>query len=910
LAKATTRVHLLAKELGVKSKTIIEKCQAEGLDIKNHMSTITIGLAATIREWFSEGEHGTVVETTDRVDLEKVKVKKKTKKKVAKKKAVKGDAEPKPKAKTKAKTKAKKKTKAETDLMAVAMEPSQIAEAKAAKEAAEAKAAEEELSLSPEAVVGEDISDQPDQEDEPKAAGPIMHEPVKPENVVPAGPMLHKPAPAVLAGPKVIRVETVDHEDTRPPRPQRSPRGPGASRGSRPNYNAPISEPLMPQPGATDDRGKKGRGRGKKHGEGVGTDDDAKRTAGARKMRTRDLEDRKARLAAARGESFRTRPSRRIESRKTKSFDIVRPEKAAISEPITVKELSSAIMVKTGQIIGKLMGMGTMATANQTIATDVAEMVALEFGTELIVELKETLQKQIENEFEARERSNIEPRPPVITMLGHVDHGKTSLLDRIRSSAVADGEAGGITQHIGAYQVEWKGKKVTFLDTPGHAAFTAMRARGANMTDIVVLVVAADDGVMPQTIEAIHHAKAADVEIVVALNKIDLPGVDINRIYGQLAEHELTPSEWGGDAEIVKTSAQTGEGIDDLIEHFEIIAELKDYKADSTVPATGWVVESKMTTTHGAVATILLKEGCLHPSDVILAGNGYGRVRTMVNSKGKKLKVATSAMPVEISGLSEVPQAGDQFFVLKDINRAKEAADQNKFHQREKGLAQRSQVTLDNLFSSIEAGNIKELNLILKADVQGSIDVLNKYLTDLSTDEIKIKILHAAVGGITESDIVLAEASNAVVIGFSVAADSSIRDIADAAGVDIRLYNIIYRITEDLKDAMLGMLDPEFKEKQLGELTVRQVFRHSNVGAIAGCYVQSGMVTKKCKLRLIRDGIVVRDNCVIDSLKHFKDDAKEVKSGLECGVKIVGFDDVKIGDKFEAYEVVEIARTL
>jgi translation initiation factor IF-2 len=430
------------------------------------------------------------------------------------------------------------------------------------------------------------------------------------------------------------------------------------------------------------------------------------------------------------------------------------------------------------------------------------------------------------------------------------------------------------------------------------------------MTDIVVLVIAADDGVMPQTIEAIHHAKAADVEIIVALNKIDLPGVDINRIYGQLAEHELTPAEWGGNAEIVKTSAATGEGIDDLIEHFDYIADLKEYKADSTVPATGWVVEAKMTPTKGAVATILLKEGLIKQGDVVLAGNGYGRVRTMFNSKGKKLKKATSAMPVEISGLSEVPQAGDQFFVLKDINTAKDAADQNKFQQREKALSQRSQVTLENLFSSIEAGNIKDLNLILKADVQGSIDVLIKYLTDLSTDEIKIKILHAAVGGINEGDVVLAEASNAIIIGFNVVADGQIRALAETAGVDIRLYNIIYRITEDLKDAMLGLLEPEFQEKQLGLLTVRQIFRHSNIGSIAGCYVQSGMVTKKSKLRLTRDGIVIRDNCVIDSLKHFKDDAKEVKSGLECGIKIVGFDDVKIGDSFEAYEIVEIARTL
>ena len=876
MAKATTRVHILAKELGVKSKTIIEKCQAEGLDIQNHMSTISIGLAATIREWFSEGEHTTTVEKTKRVDLKKVRVKKKktVKAKVAKKTKAKTKAKTKKKTKTKAKTKAKvakktkakvkksaKKSKADANLLAVAIDPSLAVEA-----------------------------------DEP---------------VVPAGPMLTKPAPAKLSGPKVIRVEHVE-EDAVKPRSKRGPRGPRAPRGPKPNYDEPISVPLMPQAeDASAGRGKKGKSRGKKKDAGSSAEEGVKQHGkGTRRMRTRDLEDRKARLAAARGESFRSRPSRRIEGKKTFEAPVARPEKAMIAEPITVKGLSSVLMVKTTDIIRKLMPMGVMATANQTIDVDVAEMVAMEFGTELTVELKETLQQLIVKEFQERKCENIEPRPPVITMLGHVDHGKTSLLDRIRSSSVAEGEAGGITQHIGAYQVEWKGKKVTFLDTPGHEAFTAMRARGANMTDIVVLVIAADDGVMPQTIEAIHHAKAADVEILIALNKIDLPGVDINRIYGQLAEHELTPTEWGGNAEIVKTSATTGEGIDDLIEHFDYIADLKEYKADPTVPATGWVVEAKMTPTKGAVATILVKEGQVKQSDIILAGNSYGRVRTMVNSKGKKLKKATSAMPVEISGLSEVPQAGDQFFVIKDINRAKDAAEQNKFQQRERTLLQRSQVTLENLFSSIEAGNIKELNLILKADVQGSIDVLIKYLGDLSTEEIKINILHAAVGGITEGDVVLAEASNAIIIGFSVVADSHVKELAENAGVDIRLYNIIYRITEDLKDAMLGLLEPEFEEKQLGLLTVRQIFRHSSIGSIAGCYVNSGLVTNKCKLRLTRDGIVVRDNCAIDSLKHFKDDAKEVKSGLECGIKIVGFDDVKVGDSFEAYEIVEIARTL
>jgi len=657
--------------------------------------------------------------------------------------------------------------------------------------------------------------------------------------------------------------------------------------------------------------GKKGRGKARGKQKGETSQEKGQPKTGNKRVRARDFAERQARLAAARGESLRSRPSRRIESKKAfGSIPVERPEKATISEPITVKDLSAAIAAKTGEIIAKLMAQGVMATANQVIAVDVAELVALELGTELTVERRKTLQQIIEEDLGEIERKDLQKRPPVVTMLGHVDHGKTSLLDSIRSTSVATGEAGGITQHIGASQVEWKGEKVTFLDTPGHEAFTAMRARGANMTDIVVLVVAADDGLMPQTVEAIHHAKAAEVEMIVALNKIDLPGVDLNRIYGQLAEHELTPTEWSGNTEIVKTSATTGQGIEDLIEHLEYIAELKEYKADTKIPASGWVIEAKMTPTQGVVATVLVKEGELKKTDIVLSGNGYGRIKTLKDSRGKSVKKATASMPVEITGLSDVPAAGDKFFILKDINKAKEAANQNKAKAREKALSRRSMVTLDNLFSQIEAGNIKELNLIIKADVQGSVDVLIKYLTDLSTDEVKIKILHAAVGGVNEGDVVLAEASGAIIIGFNVSYDDRIRAIADSKGVDIRLYNIIYRITEDLKDAMLGMLEPEDKEEQLGKLVVRNTFKVSSIGTIAGCFVSSGMVLKRASLRIIRDNIVIRDKCAIESLKHFKDDVREVKAGLECGVKIAGFDDIKTDDVFEIYEIVQVARTL
>ncbi|MFQ6035961.1 MAG: translation initiation factor IF-2, partial [Sedimentisphaerales bacterium] len=586
-----------------------------------------------------------------------------------------------------------------------------------------------------------------------------------------------------------------------------------------------------------------------------------------------------------------------------------RPKKTVISEPIVVKDLSAALAVKSSDIISKLMQQGVMATANQTISNDMAELVALEFDTELVVQQRSTLEEQIRTEFEQRKRKNPKKRAVVAAMLGHVDHGKTSLLDKIRQTHVTAEEAGGITQHIGASQVTWDGKTVTFLDTPGHEAFTAMRARGANMTDVVVLTVAADDGVMPQTIEAIAHSKAADVPVIVALNKIDLPGCDVNRVYSQLAEQDLTPTEWGGDTEVVKTSAITGEGIDDLLECLDYVAELLELKADDTIPATGWVVEAKLSPQQGPVATLLIKEGRLSKGDVVLAGCAYGRVKMMKNSYGKDIKTATSSMPVEITGLSDVPQAGDRFYCLADINRAKAAAEENKMRCRESSLAERTRITLDNLFSQIEAGNVKELNLIIRADVQGSVDVLTDYLSELSTDEVKIKILHAAPGGITESDVLLAEASNAIIIGFNVVPEEHAAKIAETKGVEIRLYNVIYRITEDLQKSMVGLLEPEEQEESLGRAVVRATFKISRVGTVAGCYVTSGMVNKNARMRLIRDNIVLRDSLRIESLKHFKDDVREVKAGLECGIKIAGFDDIKVDDVLDFYEIVKVARS-
>jgi len=897
----------LAKELGVKSQAIVEKCQAEGLeDIKNHMAVISVGLAATIREWFSEGEHTTAVEKAAPVDLKKVRVKRKKKKASEPTEEDKAAAQSETEPAAAASAEAPAEPTVESPPVEIDQPPQPVAEspqpAPATEPPVEPKPTEEpEKHEEPKKTEEPDVTER---EESPASQEPTP-EP-KPEVIKPAGPMLEKPKPAKLSGPKVVRVESIEDDARRRPGPRRH--------GPKPRPKSPTSmEPQPPLPAAPPSgKGKKSsklktHGRRKDSGgEGV------RRSRGGdiKRVRLRDLEERQARLAAAGGASKRAKPSRRIEARSAEdvSASSERPEKAVVHEPITVKDLSAALAVKTGDIITKLMNQGIMATANQAISTEAAELVALEFGTELMVERKRTLLEQIEEKFAARSRPHLQKRPPVVTMLGHVDHGKTSLLDRIRQTSVATGEAGGITQHIGAYQIELHGKRITFLDTPGHEAFTAMRARGANMTDIVILVVAADDGLMPQTIEAIHHAKAAGVAILVALNKIDLPGVDANRIYGQLAEHELTPREWGGQTEIIQTSAITGQGIEELLEHIDFTAEDLNFSADPTIPAYGWVVEAHMSPTKGSVATVLLKEGHLDKGDVVLAGGVYGRIRTVIDSRGRTVKIADPSMPVVITGLDGVPQAGDKFYCLDDINEAKQAAEEMQRLSREQTLAKRSQITLDNLFSHIAAGNIKELNLIVKADVQGSVDVLNKYLTDLSTEEVRVRIIHSGVGGINEGDVVLAEASGAIIIGFNVVPEDRVRQLAEAKGVDIRLYNIIYRITEDVRAAMIGMLEPDTEERTLGRAVVRNTFKVSSIGTIAGCYVTSGTITKNAKLRLIRNNIVVKDNCTIESLKHFKDDAREVRAGLECGIKIAGFDDVKLEDILEAFEVVQVKR--
>jgi len=587
---------------------------------------------------------------------------------------------------------------------------------------------------------------------------------------------------------------------------------------------------------------------------------------------------------------------------------------AEVEPPITVRTLSEAIGVKAKDLIHKLMAMNQLANINASLDDELAVMLALEFGIELEVVHQRTAEDDLLEAFgSASSSENLVPRPPVITILGHVDHGKTSLLDRIRKSNVVQSESGGITQHIGAYQVESNGRAITFVDTPGHEAFTSMRARGANVTDIIVLVVAADDGVMPQTVEAIAHAKAAEVPIVVALNKIDLPNVDtpsnINKIYGELSQQGLNPSEWGGDTEVVKTSAATGLGLPELLATLETIAELHELKADPTRPATGTCLEASLSEGRGVLASVLVQDGTLRVGDVIVCGDGFGRVRALHNDKGRSIDEAGPSTPVEVSGLDVVPGAGETFGVTDDITTAREVAEARRLRARDLAHADRQAVTLENLYSKMAEQKLKSLNLILKADVQGSIEALTKELEKLVNEEVPIRVLLKAVGGISESDIVLADASQAIVIGFRVAPEDRAISMAEAKKIEIRRYDIIYQVTDDIKKAVEGMLIPEVKEVHLGRAVVRQVFKISKVGAVAGCFVTQGTIERSAKVRLIREGREIYKGS-IEALKRFKDDAKEVPQNFECGIKIGNFDDIKADDVIEAYRIDIIRRTL
>ena len=989
------RVNQLAKELGVESKAILTKCREEGLGEKvpNHMSVLSVGLAETVREWFSDhvgiGDGGgTAVETAPPIETAtkpkrpKVNIKKLTEESDAGDEPTSDAEEPvEPSAATVvAEQSAPAAPEAHVSAPSVAPTPEPIVaempavhepeviapEAPPAPEKHETSSHKHETALHNKHETAPPMVTAPPPHVTPASPAPAVApapatpkaptrttqkappatagQPSRPaaeagrssvnrptitlsnrhgtgpatveRKAVTPAPKLVIPEPAKIQGPRVVREEKPDNL----PAPRRRPTpGGGQESSSGITQARPVAGRGVRSADDEEEEKKKAAAKGRASLSNRRRGLDGRRGEAMEKLRDfseQDLKERHLRLAGASGhravfDSHLKKAERGHHVQAKTAAE--RGEPVFIEEPITVKNLSAVLGIKSNDIITKLMRQGIFATINQALDADTAGAIALEYGVELKVQPQATLEEVLMQEFDVRESlpENQQPRPPVVTILGHVDHGKTSLLDKIRSANVAAGEAGGITQHTAAWMVQIGAKRVTFIDTPGHQAFTAMRARGANMTDIVVLVVSAAEGVQPQTIESINHARAAEVPIVVAMNKIDRADANPEMVLGQLAAQGLNPVEWGGDIEVVRTSATTGQGIPELIETLDYQAELLELKADPTIPARGSVIESSVSPGLGPVATVLVQDGTLRVGDVMLCGPGYGRVRILMNDRGESIQEATPSMPVVVSGLSDTPLSGDKFFVADDFDRARAIAEERSTLHRQTQLVQRNTATtLSNLYEQIQAGQVKTINIIVKGDVQGSVETLAKTVTDANTDEVKVRVIHSAVGPINESDVELADASAAVIIGFNVVADEAARAMAEQRRVEIRTYRVIYEIFDDLKKALSGLLQPEIREKLHGHVEVRQIFKVSRMGNIAGCFVTDGHVQRGSRIRLIRGGTVITDDLAIETLRRVKDDVKEVKAGLECGIKLAGYDDIKIGDVFEAYIRETIQRTL
>ncbi|MFI4917737.1 MAG: translation initiation factor IF-2 [Phycisphaerales bacterium JB060] len=949
------RVFEIAKELGVASKAVVQKCRDEGIpesNIKNHMSTVSVGLEATIREWFGgeEAPSATSVETSKRIDLEKVRAKPRARKAAAKKATASESAETststavaEPPKRASRPSAASSQQPADDDSAKDTSAPSEQAEQAPEPEPQQPETetrttpADEEPDQPAPAAGIEDASEQataepqsqsatePKDADEgtgngqsgaaeatktPQAPAP-KNVPTRPTVIKPAGPMIdqHEKTPVKLSGPKIVRVEAPEQVDTRP-RGRGGPRGGGGGGGGG-GFGGPAGP--MPPGG---DGGRRGGPSSRRRGR------NEPQQGGSGMWREQDLIEREAKLQQAGGYLRKRRQdlARGAGAQNRQQSPAQQGGTVKISAPFTIKDLSAATGVKGAEIVKKLFMQGIMAQINSGIEVEKAQEIMMDFDIELEVTAAKSAEEAVAAQFEERTTVDERPRGPIVTILGHVDHGKTSLLDKIRDANVAAGEAGGITQATSAFRVpvhvgddkEREEKQVVFIDTPGHEAFTSMRSRGANVTDIVVLVVAADDGVMPQTIESINHAKAAGVPIVVALNKIDRPqatDAKIQEILGQLAQHELNPVDWGGDVEVIRTSAISGQGIQELLETLDFQAQLLELKADFGGAARGTVIESQMEPGRGAVMNALLQEGSLKVGDFIVAGRAFGRVRDMTDDKGQRIREAHPPMPLQVTGIDELPDAGDKFFVASSLKDAQNAAEQRRGREREEQLAQPA-MTLDRMFSQMAEAELKEILVVLKADVQGSVDVLKNEIEKVSGEEIKVRVIHAAVGGVTESDVLLAEASKAVIVGFNVIPSGKARKLADSKGVQIRTYDVIYHITEDMQKAAEGMLDPELRQEVLGHAEVRAVFKVSKVGTIAGCYVTDGVVQRDALIRVTRGDIVIENDRKLSQLKRFKDDAKEVRANMECGMKIDGYDDIKEGDILECYKQVEVKRTL
>ena len=900
------RVHELAKELGIENKELVEMLQKKNVEVKNHMSAVEDSVADEIRSEMSSKHE---VKKSEAAAADKP----------AEAEGSKENAAP------------KKKN------LAFVIRPQNSRNSSRIQGSRPQQRPARPAGERPARPAGERPA---------RPARPAGERPVRPAGDRPARPAGDRPArpagdrPARSAGDRSARPagdRPARPAEDRPVRPSGEGRPSGENRGAesrqprqdqrparRNGEDRPArgSRPFNAERSGSQERG----GRDQRSGAPGGRNDrrDSRRNDVAAPMmdqqknqrnkakdKERDNKKKEYRDEAFEGKGRKNRKQKQTaDVKKPQPKQEKKEEKIkqiTIPEVLTIQELADKMKVVPSVIIKKLFLQGKVYTVNQEVDYETAEEIALEFDVlcekEEVVDVIEELLKEDEED-----ESLMVKRPPVVCVMGHVDHGKTSLLDAIRHTNVTDREAGGITQHIGAYMVEVNGEKITFLDTPGHEAFTAMRMRGASSTDIAILVVAADDGVMPQTVEAINHARAAGVEIIVAINKIDKPGANIERVKQELTEYELIPEDWGGSTIFVPVSAHTKEGIPELLEMILLTAEVMELKANPDRAARGLVIEAELDKGKGSVATVLVQKGTLHVGDAIAAGSAHGRVRAMMDDKGRRVREAGPSQPVEILGLNEVPNAGEVFVGCENEKEARSFAETFIAQNKVKLLDEtKSRMSLDDLFSQIQEGSLKELDIVVKADVQGSVEALKQSLLKLSNDEVVIKVIHGGVGAINESDVILASASNAIIIGFNVRPDATAKDIAEREGVDVRLYRVIYNAIEDVEAAMKGMLDPVFEEKILGHAEVRQTFKASGVGTIAGAYVQDGIFERNCSCRLIRDGIVVFDG-PLASLKRFKDDVKEVRSGYECGFVFENYNDIKEGDQVEAYKMVEIER--
>lgn len=902
---AKVRVYELAKELSMDNKELVEKLKAAGILVKNYMSTLDEQVVEKARE----GALGVVSEVIEEKRIRPTVIRRRKKTVTVEEEKVPEKVEA-----------ARKAPAVEAPKSPVEARPAAAARAPAGKVQQEAKEAAFEEAIE-EVPVGEarvepvvETKEEMGVEMETAAAAEeaATVEPMKAEEAIETRKAqvlekekikekLRKPKKKKLDQPaRIIR------------RAEESPLKPVLEK--KKEVVIPVKERVAAKPPAREpeavipEEEKERRGKKKKEKKGVAREEETPRSA----IRLRKFEVfERADLYEGRMVKRKKKevPGKEIPKR-MKQPELVVPKpakkKIKVSEKVTVVDLAKAMSIKAAALIRKLLALGIVVNINQTIDYETASLLADDLGYEL-EEARFELEKSLEEVEDNLEE--LRARPPVVTIMGHVDHGKTSLLDYIRKSNIIAGESGGITQHIGAYYVERKGGDIVFLDTPGHEAFTAMRARGAKVTDIIVLVVAAEDGVMPQTKEAINHARAANIPIVVAINKIDKPEANVERVRRELAELGLAPEEWGGQTIFGSISAKTGQGVDELLELILLQAEVLELKANPEKAARGTVIEAKLDKTRGPVATVLIRSGTLKQGNFFVCGEHFGKVRAMLNHRGKRMIVATPSMPVEVYGISGVPMAGDKFIVVPDEKTAKEVIEYRLTQSKKWEGDKRGIVSLDDLFQKIKEGEVKELNLVLKADVQGSIEAISDSLTKLATEEVKLKIIHSSTGGISETDVMLASASGAIIIGFNVRANPRVTELADKEKVDLRYYDVIYNLIQDIKLAMAGLLDPVYKENVIGRATVKEVFHIPKVGAVAGCSVTDGHVERNARAHLLRDEVVVSDG-KIASLRRFKDDVKEVQTGYECGISLENFQDIKPGDVFEVYQVEEVRREL